>query len=108
MVRSQALGADVQASGHLVNRLVTKQRHAKHQPEHLVSGQPTPADGGLAGKIQRGGDPLNGNIWGEGAQVAEDEKVAEVEQVLLNRHKKIRCQKSGIGFSEKPGADSNA
>ncbi|WP_339541499.1 hypothetical protein, partial [Pseudomonas sp. RA_15y_Pfl1_P12] len=45
-------------------------------------------DGCLTGEIQRRCHPLNGDILSEGTQVRKVEKVAEVEQVLLNRHKK--------------------
>jgi hypothetical protein len=45
---------------------------------------------------------------GEGAEVAEVEKVAQVEQVLLNRHKKSDARGLASDFREKPGLDSNA
>jgi len=85
-----------------VNRLVTKQRHAEYQSKHLISGQATPANGGLTGKIQRRRYPFNGNILGKGAQVAEVEKVAEVDQVLLNRHKKSDARGLASDFRISP------
>ncbi|WP_234416321.1 hypothetical protein, partial [Xanthomonas fragariae] len=41
----------------------------------------------------------NRNILRKGAQVTEVEQVAKVKQLLVKGHKKIRYQKSGIGFS---------
>jgi hypothetical protein len=54
----------------------------------LISGQTTPANGRLTRQIQCRRYPFKGNVLSKSAQVAEVEKVAEVEQVLLNRHKK--------------------
>ncbi|MNN60459.1 hypothetical protein D3C81_1756450 [compost metagenome] len=38
VVGGQALGADVQAPSHLMDRFVAEQRHPQHQPEHLIAG----------------------------------------------------------------------
>jgi hypothetical protein len=61
-----------------------------------------------AREVERTGDPFNRNVLGESAEVGEIEEIAEVEQLLLNGHKKIRYQRAGIGFSRKPALDSNA
>lgn len=47
--RGQALGADVQAPGDLMDWHVAKQGHAQHQPEYLIVRQTPPPDGGLGG-----------------------------------------------------------
>ena len=46
--------------------------------------------------------PTDWNVLSEGAQIGEVEQFTQVEQLLLERHKKIRCQKPGIGFRGSP------
>ncbi|WP_325100978.1 MULTISPECIES: hypothetical protein, partial [unclassified Pseudomonas] len=47
-----------------------------------------PPDSGLSREIERTGNPLNRDVLGKSAEVGEVEEIAEVEQLLLNRHKK--------------------
>ena len=101
VVRSQALSADVQAPRYFMDWLVAKQNHAKHQPEHLIAGQ-SPPDGGLGGEVQRGRDPLDWNVLSEGAQIGEVEQFTQVEQLLLERHKKSDARSLASDFGEAP------
>lgn len=71
-----------------MHRLVAQQRHAQHQPQHLIAGQPAPADGGLRGELQCAGHPFHRDVLGERAQIGEIEQVTKVEQLLLDGHKK--------------------
>ncbi len=71
--------------------LVAKQNHAKHQPEHLIAGQ-TPPDRGLGGEVQRGRDPLDWNVL----------SVTQVEQLLLERHKKSDARSLASDFGAAP------
>jgi len=68
----------------------------------LISRQAPPANGRLTGEVERRRYPLNGNVLGEGAQVAEVKKVAEVEQVLLNRNKKSDARGLASDFLGSP------
>lgn len=55
-------------------------------------------------KIQRGRYQLYGDVLGEGTQVAEVEKVAEVEQVLLTRYQKSDAIGLASDFQGSPAA----
>ncbi|MGV6473628.1 hypothetical protein, partial [Azotobacter vinelandii] len=56
----------------------------------------------LCREIERTGDPFNRNVPGEGAEVGEIEEIAEVEQLLLNGHKKSDTRGPVSDFLESP------
>jgi hypothetical protein len=91
-----------------VDGLITKQSHAQNERKNLIVWQAAPPYRGLRREVQRIRYPLDWDVVSEGAQVRKVKEIAEVEQLLLNGHKKIRCQGFGIGFSIKHGSDSNA
>src|ERR1700712_4225237 len=86
LIRSQALRADIQTPGDLMNRLVAAQSHAQHKPKNLTPRQAAPPYGGLRREVQRTRYPLYWDVLSEGAQVRKVEEIAKVEQLLLNGH----------------------
>ena len=76
--------------------------HAQHQPENLIAWQATPPYGGLRREVQRTGNPLNRDVLREGTQIREIKEIAEVEQLLLNGHKKSDTRGLVSDFLEAP------
>ncbi len=71
-----------------MHRLVTEQRHTEHQPKHLITGQTPSTYGCLRGKTQRGFHPPDRDVLSKGTQIGKVEQVAQIEQMLLESHKK--------------------
>jgi len=67
-----------------------------------IAGQTPPPVGGLGGQVQRGRDPLDWNVLSEGAQIGEVEQFTQVEQLLLERHKKSDAEAWHRIFGEAP------
>ena len=76
--------------------------HAQHQLENLIARQATTSYGGLRREVQRAGNPLNGYVLREGAQIREIEEVTEFAQLLLNGHKKSDTRGLVSDFLEAP------
>ncbi|MBJ9974980.1 hypothetical protein IAE35_02845 [Pseudomonas sp. S75] len=56
----------------------------------------------MSREIERTGNPLDRDVLGKSAEVGEVEKIAEVEQLLLNGHKKSDTRGLVSDFLETP------